>query len=1766
MSTNEAVNQAAMSFLKRALQKILSERDTKKSQHTELRSACEAALEAISAEIDINGAGGSKEVVDANSPMPPPKAEDKLVNADKYFHPFRLACESKSPRIIRTALDCLQKLMAYGHINGNMLAEVEGFPDAMRLVDLIVDTVCRCFVGDATDEGVQLQIIKALLTAVTSNTCDVHEGTLLKAVRTCYNIYLASKNLVNQRTAKAGLTQMLSVIFQRMESLHDNPKFKPSASRPTLHIAGFEPGSQQLSPQDPTQQDELDESQLSRSNISLSSSVEVNDNDNSSGINAETTGPDATAINNNNNTDADSNSLAEHLENQENEFSSRPSTPVVGSTDSVVDIFVRGIVDQAVAQIFPDAPPSEAPKGKYGVCVNCGKEANYWCSTTTKPVCSLPCKQEHLAKYDPVKDEMSVPGLPAKDTKFGHVYRKDAFLVFRSMCKLSMKQLPDKDVVDAKSHELRSKILSLELQLSILQNAGKGFKSDPLFIDAVQQYLCVALSRNGVSHVPAVFELSLAIFLTLLQSFKQHLKMQIEVFFKEILLSMLEISTSSFQHKWLVVVCLSKICKDAQTVIDIYLNYDCDEFLTNIFERMINDLAKVAQGRAASELGATPAQEHNMKVMGLKCLVSIMRCLVKWTDVDEDNHAEEEDKTQTPVTSKTPTPSLNSQEGVNEEESKRLLEESRSNISEISEFEERKLKKEIREMGIELFNKKPRKGIQFMIEKEMIEETPESVAQLLSSDSRLDKTQIGEYLGENKPFCVEVMHAYVDMLDMSSCKTFLDSLRLFLQGFRLPGEAQKIDRLMEKFAQRYCEVHPDNGLFASADAAYVLAFSVIMLTTDLHSTHIKNKMTKEEFVRNNRGINDNKNLPPEYLEAIYEAIKKEEIKMKGHQSTRATPSELLNVKRRAGLFQQEIQSIGEIATEQMKLSGTSQSVFMTATHVEHVRPMFKVAWTSLMAAFTVPLKNSDDPDVIAHCLEGLRSSIHIACIFGMELETNAFVQSLAKFTNLGSNLQELKLKHVEAIRTLLQCAIQEGNYLGDSWKDILTCVSLLHRAQLLSSDRQRKGSEAVSETASQSIVVAVDKIFTQSRALNGEAIVDFVRWLCAVSMEELQLDPPITYSLSKMADIAHYNMDRIKLEWAHMWAIMGDYYNKVGCMANKNVSSIAVDSLRQLSKKFLEIGELANYSFQKDFLRPFEYVMNHNKDVSTRDLVVSCLAQMVQGNGKNIRSGWKNIFFVFSLAASDNVQDIVHTAFSTTTLIFDEHFSLIATCFMDAVNCLAEFACNPYYPDISMEAIKHLRSCANHVAKNPQWFVSTGDDSTDEPKIWVKGWFPVLFGLSRIVNRCKLDVRTRGLTVMFEIMKTYGGAFLPQWWKDLFRVVFRIFDNNKLQTMQSEQEKMEWMNTTCNHALRSVVDVISQYFDTLQDVLLKDMFNLLSWCIKRNNEQLARAGTECLHILVMNNGFKFTDDSWQVAIGCITDLFEQTCPQEMMNFSEDEIPLVEDEALSSPDELDAKNERARKLQSFFNAVIIKCVIQLELIQTVEWIVLSSTLPTSVQEKPDTPAAQKPAAPSTSETSDTSNQAAIQHRDLAKAEVLAKEVDTAGELMAYLTSPRLLALLKCLENSHDFARSFNLDLDLRSRLWKAGFMKNRSKPNLLKQETTSLSCALRILFRIYGSEDRKDVWEPVEERIHALTTATLEHFFANVGPDTRAIWTPIIVLIIREFLALSDERFQQHAARHYQAMIDLLSLSYDSPLAQLGFMLGAFFNRARRFEL
>lgn len=126
----------------------------------------------------------------------------------------------------------------------------------------------------------------------------------------------------------------------------------------------------------------------------------------------------------------------------------------------------------------------------------------------------------------------------------------------------------------------------------------------------------------------------------------------------------------------------------------------------------------------------------------------------------------------------------------------------------------------------------------------------------------------------------------------------------------------------------------------------------------------------------------------------------------------------------------------------------SAEEFYSASHFEHVKPMLEVSWMPILAGISGPLQDSEEIDLITLSLQGFKQAIKIVCLFDLELERNAFVTTLAKFTFL-NNFSEMKPKNVEAIKTLLDVAMVDGNYLKGSWKEVLTCVSQLERFQLI---------------------------------------------------------------------------------------------------------------------------------------------------------------------------------------------------------------------------------------------------------------------------------------------------------------------------------------------------------------------------------------------------------------------------------------------------------------------------------------------------------------------------------------------------------------------------------------------------------------------------------------------------------------------------------------------------------------------------------------------
>ena len=131
--------------------------------------------------------------------------------------------------------------------------------------------------------------------------------------------------------------------------------------------------------------------------------------------------------------------------------------------------------------------------------------------------------------------------------------------------------------------------------------------------------------------------------------------------------------------------------------------------------------------------------------------------------------------------------------------------------------------------GIYEFNYKPEKGIAMLVESGVIENNELAVAEFLATEKRLNKAKVGDFLGTGNPFTDAVIDAFVGKIDFSGLE-FDMALRKFLSdsNFRLPGEAQKIARLVEAFGHYYVEANagrselanegglPPHALFASS--------------------------------------------------------------------------------------------------------------------------------------------------------------------------------------------------------------------------------------------------------------------------------------------------------------------------------------------------------------------------------------------------------------------------------------------------------------------------------------------------------------------------------------------------------------------------------------------------------------------------------------------------------------------------------------------------------------------------------------------------------------------------------------------------------------------------------------------------------------------------------------------------------------------------------------------------------------------------------------
>ena len=123
------------------------------------------------------------------------------------------------------------------------------------------------------------------------------------------------------------------------------------------------------------------------------------------------------------------------------------------------------------------------------------------------------------------------------------------------------------------------------------------------------------------------------------------------------------------------------------------------------------------------------------------------------------------------------------------------------------------------------FNIKPKDGINYLIEKGVITKSaPVVAAYLLEQSGNLSKKRIGEYLGNIDDFNQEVLSEFLKEYSFEG-RTLVQSLRMILTQFRLPGEAQQIDRILEKFSAQFFATQTEG--FSNEDCVYILSFSIM---------------------------------------------------------------------------------------------------------------------------------------------------------------------------------------------------------------------------------------------------------------------------------------------------------------------------------------------------------------------------------------------------------------------------------------------------------------------------------------------------------------------------------------------------------------------------------------------------------------------------------------------------------------------------------------------------------------------------------------------------------------------------------------------------------------------------------------------------------------------------------------------------------------------------------------------------------------------------
>lgn len=542
-------------------------------------------------------------------------------------------------------------------------------------------------------------------------------------------------------------------------------------------------------------------------------------------------------------------------------------------------------------------------------------------------------------------------------------------------------------------------------------------------LSLVKDDLCRNLFSLLNSERISIFAADLQVSFLMFESLRTNLKFQMEKYLTKLIeIVVSENQKVTYEHKEIALDNILQLWRIPGFVNELYLNYDCDMYCTNLYEDLTKLLAKNAYS-------ASNGVWHT-HLLSLDALLTVIEGI-------EMHCSDSKSSQDLPHSKKSTSESNETIESIGNIIGKHNRVKYSESVPPLDDLLAKKSIKKWLPQGTEHFNIKPKKGIQFFQEHGVLKSDSDNqeIALFLRENPALDKKMIGEYISNRNN--LHILDAFVKTFSFTGVRID-EALRSFLETFRLPGEAPTISLILEQFAEHW---HKSNGEpFADVDSAFTLAYAVIMLNVDQHNENAKKQtipMTPLAFKKNLKGVNGGDDFDEQMLDEIYNTIKNDEIVMPAEQTGLVRENYLWKVLLRKG--------------------ASKEGVYLHIPQGTYDSELFKLIYGPVVTALCAVYEKSEDSGIFKRIMLGFEKCAFVAAHFNMTENLDTLILSLCKYTvffnqkrqnniaiSFGSN-QKAQL----ALKTVFSLVHLHGDNIRDSWKHIFDLILALYSNNLL---------------------------------------------------------------------------------------------------------------------------------------------------------------------------------------------------------------------------------------------------------------------------------------------------------------------------------------------------------------------------------------------------------------------------------------------------------------------------------------------------------------------------------------------------------------------------------------------------------------------------------------------------------------------------------------------------------------------------------------------